>query len=246
LQTSLAVLWLVIYISLRLIQGIVYLFTVPLGNLQPYDNNVPGADNMETTKTTSRIHPLMAAAAVSVIVVSLAGTAAITGMLPSSHSAPEAGAPSAQANPAYAAAPTTAPALPMAAEVPQGAQPLQGAYAQPAQGAYAQQAVASAQPAPAPTVIKETIIREVPAKPAPRHTTHHTSYAQNDTYREPAPRQAPQPAQPNYVAIGTGAVVGGLLGNQVGSGNGRKLATVAGMIGGGMLGNQIANQNQGR
>jgi uncharacterized protein YcfJ len=32
----------------------------------------------------------------------------------------------------------------------------------------------------------------------------------------------------------------------VGSGNGRKLATVAGMIGGGMLGNQIANQNQGR
>jgi uncharacterized protein YcfJ len=202
---------------------------------------------METTKTTtSRIHPLTAAAAVSVIVVSLAGTAAITGLLPSSHSAPEA-APT-QANPAYAAAPTAAPALPMAAEAPQGAQPQQAAYAQPAQGAYAQQAVASAQPAPAPTVIKETIIKEVPAKPAPRHTTHHTSYAQNDApvYQEPAPRQAPQPAQPNYVAIGTGAVVGGLLGNQVGSGNGRKLATVAGIIGGGMLGNQIANQNQGR
>jgi hypothetical protein len=194
---------------------------------------------METTKFTSRIHPLMAAAAVSVIVVSLAGTAAITGLLPSSHSAPE-GTP-AQPNPAYAAAPTAAPALPMAADAtaPQGLQPVQGAYAQPA--------LASAQPAPAPTVIKETIIREVPAKPA-RHTTHHTSYAQNDgpSYREPAPRPAPQPAQPNYVAIGTGAVVGGLLGNQVGSGNGRKLATVAGMIGGGMLGNQIANQNQGR
>ncbi|MFS2216903.1 glycine zipper 2TM domain-containing protein [Telluria sp. Tellsp104] len=196
---------------------------------------------METIKTaTSRIHPLVAAAAVSVIVVSLAGTAAITGLLPSSHSAPEA-APT-QVNPAYAAAPTTAPALPMAADAtaPQGLQPVQGAYAQPA--------VASAQPAPAPTVIKETIIKEVPAKPAPRHTTHHSSYAQNDapSYREPAPRPAPQPAQPNYVAIGTGAVVGGLLGNQVGSGNGRKLATVAGMIGGGMLGNQIANQNQGR
>ena len=199
---------------------------------------------METIKTTtSRIHPLVAAAAVSVIVVSLAGTAAITGLLPSSHSAPEA-APT-QANPAYAAT----PALPMAADAtaPQGLQPVQGAYAQPAPAAYAQPAVASAQPAPAPTVIKETIIKEVPAKPAPRHTTHHnTSYAQNDTYREPAPRPAPQPAQPNYVAIGTGAVVGGLLGNQVGSGNGRKLATVAGIIGGGMLGNQIANQNQGR
>jgi uncharacterized protein YcfJ len=200
---------------------------------------------METIKTaTSRIHPLVAAAAVSVIVVSLAGTAAITGLLPSSHSAPDT-AP-AQVNPAYAAA----PALPMAADAtaPQGLQPVQGAYAQPAPAAYAQPAVASAQPAPAPTVIKETIIKEVPAKPAPRHTTHHTSYAHNDgpSYREPAPRPAPQPAQPNYVAIGTGAVVGGLLGNQVGSGNGRKLATVAGIIGGGMLGNQIANQNQGR
>ncbi|NIA54860.1 glycine zipper 2TM domain-containing protein [Massilia sp. TW-1] len=195
---------------------------------------------METTKTTSRIHPLTAAAAVSVIVVSLAGTAAITGLLPSSHSAPEAGANTAQVNPAYSAAPTAAPALPMAAEAPQGTQPQQAAYAQ--------SAVASAQPAP--VVIKETVIKEVPAKPV-HHTVHHanTSYAQNDSpsyrepaYREPAPRPAPQ--QPNYVAIGTGAVVGGLLGNQVGSGNGRKLATVAGMIGGGMLGNQIANQNQ--
>jgi outer membrane lipoprotein SlyB len=42
-------------------------------------------------------------------------------------------------------------------------------------------------------------------------------------------------------AVGTagGAIVGGLLGNQVGSGNGRKLATVAGAIGGAMAGNQI-------
>jgi uncharacterized protein YcfJ len=30
----------------------------------------------------------------------------------------------------------------------------------------------------------------------------------------------------------------------VGSGNGRKLATVAGVIGGGMLGNEIANRNR--
>ena len=59
---------LVIYISLRLIHCIVYLCAMLLGNLQPYDNNVSGADKMETTKTTSRIHPLTAAAAVSVIV----------------------------------------------------------------------------------------------------------------------------------------------------------------------------------
>ncbi|TFW30959.1 glycine zipper 2TM domain-containing protein, partial [Duganella callida] len=35
------------------------------------------------------------------------------------------------------------------------------------------------------------------------------------------------------------AVLGGLLGNQVGSGHGRQLATVAGAVGGAVAGNQI-------
>jgi uncharacterized protein YcfJ len=199
---------------------------------------------MEAIKSISRIHPLMAAAAVSVIVVSLAGTAAITGLLPSSHSAPEAAMPTAQlgANPAYLAA-----MAPVAAPVQQqGAQPV--AYAQPIPAAYAQPTQFAAQaapaPAPAPVIIKETVIKEVPVKqaaPKPRAVQHHTNYPRNDANYAPAPRPA---AQPNYIAIGTGAVVGGLLGNQVGGGNGRKLATIAGVIGGGMLGNQIANQNR--
>jgi uncharacterized protein YcfJ len=170
---------------------------------------------METIKTTARIHPLMAAAAVSVIIVSAAGAAALTGLLPNSRATTEAPLAAAQMAPAYAVA-------------PQAIQPA--AYVQPAPLA-----------APAPVIIKETIIKEVPVKVAakPRHVT----YAHNDApaYYAPAPRPAPQP---NYVAIGTGAVVGGLLGNQVGGGNGRKLATIAGVIGGGMLGNQIANQNR--
>lgn len=36
-----------------------------------------------------------------------------------------------------------------------------------------------------------------------------------------------------------GAVAGGVLGNQVGKGDGRKLATVAGAVGGGFAGNKI-------
>jgi uncharacterized protein YcfJ len=207
---------------------------------------------MEAIKNTiQRIHPLMAAAAVSVIVVSVAGTAAITGLLPSSHSAPQAPLANAAVNPAYAA--TLAPAgsqgmpAPAAAQfaAPIGsqaayAQPV--AYAQPAAGQYAPggPVVAQAVPAPAPVVIKETVIKEVPVKQAAPKTrvVHHTKYVRDDGYYAPAPRQAPQP---NYVAIGTGAVVGGLICNQVGGGNGRKLATIAGVIGGGMLGNQIAN-----
>ena len=41
------------------------------------------------------------------------------------------------------------------------------------------------------------------------------------------------------VGMVTGAVAGGLLGNQVGKGNGRTLATVAGAVGGGYAGNAI-------
>ncbi|MEC5162889.1 glycine zipper 2TM domain-containing protein [Janthinobacterium sp. CG_S6] len=41
------------------------------------------------------------------------------------------------------------------------------------------------------------------------------------------------------LGVATGAVVGGLLGNQVGGGNGRTLATVAGAVGGGYAGNAI-------
>ena len=195
---------------------------------------------MEAIKTTTnRIHPLMAAAAASVIIVSLVGTAAITGVLPSSHSAPEAAFVTAQAAaPAYpgALAPVaqvTQPAMaPGVQQVPVGyAQPMPAAYAQPV-AAYAQPA-----PAPAPVVIKETVIKEVPAPR--RHVVHHTSYARNDAYYASAPRPAPQP---NYIGIGTGAVIGGLIGNQVGGGNGKKLATVAGIIGGGMIGNQMINR----
>ena len=198
---------------------------------------------MDTIKTPSRIHPLMAAAAVSVIVVSLTGTAAITGMLPNSKGAQEAALTTAQAS-----APATAPyAVPQAMAALPGApasvatQPQQFAQAGYVQPMPAAQAMPVAQVQPAPVVIERTVIKEVPAKPV-RHVQHHTQIARADAPAYYAP--APAPAQPNYVAIGTGAVVGGLLGNQVGSGNGRKLATIAGLIGGGYVGNQIANQNR--
>ena len=62
---------------------------------------------METTTTAKRIHPLVAGAAVSVILVSAVGVAAMTGLLPNSHgnSAPTAAASPAITTPAPAAAP---------------------------------------------------------------------------------------------------------------------------------------------
>jgi uncharacterized protein YcfJ len=60
----------------------------------------------------------------------------------------------------------------------------------------------------------------------------------------PAP-VAQKPAPHNSaVGIGVGAVVGGVLGNQVGSGDGKTLATILGAVGGGYVGNEIAKKNQ--
>ena len=46
------------------------------------------------------------------------------------------------------------------------------------------------------------------------------------------------------VATMIGAVVGGLLGNQVGKGDGRRAATVAGAVAGGVVGNQAASDSR--
>ena len=215
---------------------------------------------METTaRTTTRIHPLMAAAAASVVIVSLTGAAAISGLLPSSKSAPDAQAalaaspyagmvPMTNAQgqvvmvPAAAlqgAAPVAAGALAATPVTPQLATQLAAGTAP-----IAAQPVAYAQPAPqpAPVVIKE-VIREKPVvKVVEKTRVVHAKPAEPRYYPQPAP--APAPAQPNYVGIGTGAVIGGLIGNQIGGGNGKKLATVAGIIGGGMIGNEIANRNR--
>jgi len=58
-----------------------------------------------------------------------------------------------------------------------------------------------------------------------------------------------EPPRDEHRIAGTaiGAVAGGLLGNQVGGGKGKTLATVAGAIGGGYAGNRIqASQQHGR
>lgn len=46
-------------------------------------------------------------------------------------------------------------------------------------------------------------------------------------------------AEGSGVGAAGGAVLGGLLGNQIGGGHGRQLATVAGAVGGAVAGNQI-------
>lgn len=58
------------------------------------------------------------------------------------------------------------------------------------------------------------------------------------------PAQHKPAAQNSPVGIGVGALIGGVIGNQVGSGDGKTLATIAGAIGGGYIGNEVAKKNQ--
>ncbi|MBB3224264.1 glycine zipper 2TM domain-containing protein [Pseudoduganella umbonata] len=188
---------------------------------------------MEKIATASRIHPLFAAAAVSVIALSATGIAALTGALPSSKAEPAA-----QILPAGVSAQQLAAAQPTAQ--PLAPQALQ----QPAVNPEPAPAVRS-QAAPERVVVREIVYRE----PAPRKVVHKApvrSEAQQQQQQQPvyAPAPVAQESKPNYVAIGTGAVVGGLIGNQIGDGNGKKLATLAGIIGGGYVGNEIADRSK--
>lgn len=98
------------------------------------------------------------------------------------------------------------------------------------------------QPQPRQIVERRTVVHHAyaPARQASRNDDR-TDVAQAPVQRAPAPAPAPQNSA---VGIGLGAVVGGLLGNQVGDGKGRTLATIAGAVGGAYAGNEIAKRNQ--
>lgn len=59
-------------------------------------------------------------------------------------------------------------------------------------------------------------------------------------------RQAPVKDQHQIAGTVIGAVAGGLLGNQIGGGSGKKIATVAGAVGGGYAGNKVQEGMQER
>lgn len=174
---------------------------------------------METTKSPGRIHPLVATAAVAVTLASLVGIAAMTGLLPDSHSG-------------NAPAITAEPVAPLAvAEAPKGA----------AEVPQAMPAKPVAAPKPAP-------VRAAAASPRPVYNEAPVARAPavcNDCGRVESVQAIQHAAPPSGLGIAAGAVVGGLLGNQVGGGNGRTLATVAGAVGGGYAGNEVEKRTRG-
>lgn len=185
----------------------------------------------------NRPHPLLLLAAATVVLFCLAGTAAIMGWLPSSVG----GTANRQLSEAERLAlastlpqdlPQTAPGVAPNATYP-GA-PLAPQQQQPQQQAYA----------PAPAVIPAPAPQAAPAA-TPVADSKPTQVAANERDwcascgNVESVRTITQRAEGSGLGAAGGAVIGGLLGNQVGGGTGRTLATAAGAIGGAVVGNQV-------
>ena len=218
-------------------------------------------DTHPPTPARLRQHPLLIVAAIAVILFCAVGVAAIMGWLPTSaggnrgqlseadRAALSAGLQQ-PVQPGYAAPsalPPAAPAYPVPTPAqtpyPAGTQ----AYAAPgtaygyggSQGATGSGSDYAAAPAP----------QYAPAEPvaAPRPAHKSTQVAEADTRSNwcascgniESIRQFKTRAQGSGVGAAGGAILGGLLGNQIGGGHGRQLATVAGAVGGGVVGNQV-------
>jgi len=171
--------------------------------------------------TTKPLHPLLLAAAVAVLLFCGVGTAALLGWLPSSNGDSQR-LDSATSNEQLSSLQTIAPGAPAALP----------AQAEPAANALAAAPVRAAAPAPvpAPAPTPEPQYAAAPA-PAPKVC--------NNCGVIEAIHEVNTRASGSGVGAAGGAVVGGLLGNQVGGGHGKQVATVLGAIGGAVAGNQI-------
>jgi outer membrane lipoprotein SlyB len=196
-----------------------------MNNMQPNTQGQQYAGaSLGQVPQSRRMHPLAAGAAVAVIIASVTAVAAMTGVLPTSKAT--------QSNVASQSSIAPSASAPLALAAPGQTAPNQAAPAYPAQ----------------PNAVRHAVHH-----PAPPYAEHNPS-SSNADYAQPRPAASPYAGQVtavtpittqqgNETGLGMigGAVVGGLLGNQVGKGNGRTLATVAGAVGGGYAGHEAEN-----
>lgn len=229
--------------------------------------NTPGLDTPQPSHTPnpqrSRAHPAMIAAAIAVILLCLVGTAAILGWIPSAlkgganrdglsdfDKAALAAKMQQDANrsssPALVMAPAELPstALPPAS-VPPASQPSNTSALERGlverDGEYEDVREPVREPAPRERVVERVVEREEPARREPVRVAE--AKPERDWCKTcgsvESVRAIKERAQGSGLGAAGGAVLGGLLGNQIGGGNGRKLATVAGAVGGAVVGNQV-------
>jgi len=206
-------------------------------------------NNIPNPPARAQHHPLLLIAALAVVLFCLVGTAAIMGWIPSSIGGNSSRQLSEADRAALAAtlppAAQTAPAMPATGVDPLAAQDTM-APAVPSAPAYPAQQLAQGYapapaanlapaPAPAPAPVSHPKADSKPLQVAAADTPKWCGNCGNIE----SVRAIKQRAQGSGLGAAGGAVVGGLLGNQIGGGHGRQLATVAGAIGGAVVGNQV-------
>jgi outer membrane lipoprotein SlyB len=188
---------------------------------------------MDTT-TKPKLHPVIWVAAVSVIVLSLAGVGAITGVIPTvgSRSADPAALQAANA-PAQAAS-VAAPVAALAIPPEPAAAPAETVKAVASHSEKKHAAQAAVEPArlPPPTLAQASPSPQ--AAPAPI-----VPPICKECGTIEAVRQIEVKGEGTGLGAVGGAVVGGLLGSNIGGGNGKSAMAVLGAVGGGLAGNQI-------
>jgi outer membrane lipoprotein SlyB len=198
------------------------------------------------SESVSRIHPVIATAAGSVIVLCAVGVGVLTGIIPSSFSKSSDNAPV-----AITAAPQPEAAAPAKAETAAKSE-VPAAKPAPTKAASAPAPRRTAETHRAPAPVATTMEPAAPSEPV------RVASAEPPVQYTPPPPPAPrvctecgtvvdvnvieQKGEGSGVGAVAGAVLGGLLGNQIGQGNGRKLATVAGVAGGVLAGHQAERQ----
>ncbi len=193
-----------------------------------------------TTATSGKHHPLLIIAAIAVILFCLAGTAAIMGWLPSSIGAANSGELTESDRAALAsrlADTDSTREVPRFDEIDRSRATDVRLADNTSNLVPATAPQRYSEPAPAP---RQVVREREPVRLAQADTasTTRSNWCGNcgniESIREITTR-----AQGSGLGAAGGAVLGGLLGNQIGGGNGRKLATVAGAVGGAVVGNQV-------
>lgn len=184
--------------------------------------------------TAKKLHPLVATAAIAVIVASVLGAIVLITDQVAAHRGPDTPTVAANditANAPGATGPQSAPLMPGASEQAPAPPTHTATHKTAASGSPAQTAAVPPPPPGAPPPPPEVATAAPPAPPVCK-----------DCGIVAAVRPVKTEGQGTGLGVVAGGVVGGLVGNQFGSGHGNAAMTVLGAIGGAFGGNEVEKE----